>query len=515
MIIDLIYNLAVLVSLSVVSGYVGERYGYRLVGKVLQGVLFGCIAIIGMLRPFHFSPGIFFDGRSVMISLCALFFGPLAGIISGVFTGCLRIYQGGAGTLTGVMVILSSLLLGSIGFTLRDRRIFKISCLSLLAFGLLVNGTMVLLMFSLPGGVATTVITKITIPVLVLFSLATVFSGTIIYNTIARNDSIDDLKKSELKFRGYIDNSPDGVFVVDNKGRYLEVNRAAVAISGLSRQELLSRKISKAFLEISSETGKSYFDTLIENGSAKGEFIFTPRGESRWLSIDAVKLSDDRCLGFVKDVTERKEAEKKIRLLLDEKDILLKEVHHRIKNNMTSIKGLLSLQISAEKNSSARESLKNAENRVQTLITLYSRLYCTDNYRELSINTYLCPLATDIIKSFQNNSNMLLNLDVEDLNLNIQLLTPLGIIVNEVLSNIMKHAFIGLDKGVIWLSFSLQKKTARLIIQDNGIGIPASVDFENPIGFGMQIVRMLVEQLGGEIIIKRDNGTKFILEFTV
>lgn len=515
MIIDLIYNLAVLVSLSVVSGYVGERYGYRLVDRVLQGVLFGCIAIIGMLRPLHFSPGIFFDGRSVMISLCALFFGPVAGIISGVFAACLRIYQGGAGTITGVMVIIFSSLIGSIGFILRDRRIFRISILSLLVFGLLVHGSMVLLMFSLPGGMASAVIVKIAIPILVLFSLATVFSGTIIYNTLSRNDSIDELKKSELKFRGYIDNSPDGVFVVDEKGKHLEVNQAASKITGLSRQELLSRKIPEVFFETTPETDKSYFDTLVENGSAQGEFVFTPRGESRWWSIDAVKLSDDRYLGFVKDVTERKEAEKKIRLLLDEKDILLKEVHHRIKNNMTSIKGLLSLQISAEKNPSARESLKNAENRVQTLIMLYNRLYCTDNYRELSINTYLCPLATDIINSFPNNSNVHLHLDVEDLNLNIQLLTPLGIIVNEVLSNIMKHAFIGLEKGDIWLSFSLQEKTARLIIQDNGIGIPFSVDIERPIGFGMQIVRMLTEQLGGEIIIERDNGTKFILEFTV
>ncbi len=210
-----------------------------------------------------------------------------------------------------------------------------------------------------------------------------------------------------------------------------------------------------------------------------------------------------------------KKATDKINNLLTEKELLLKEVHHRIKNNMNTIKGLLTLQIEAEENPSATASLRDAESRVQSMIMLYDRLYCTENYREFSVRDYLTALAEEIIGSFPNRGIVKVETKIEDFILNINTLSPLGIIVNELLTNMMKYAFVGRDSGVITISASMKDNRAIVVIQDNGIGIPESVSFEKSKGFGLDLVSMLTEQIGGSIRIERGEGTKFLLEFDV
>lgn len=219
--------------------------------------------------------------------------------------------------------------------------------------------------------------------------------------------------------------------------------------------------------------------------------------------------------GFTIDVTESRLAEERINSLLAEKDLLLREVHHRIKNNMTTIKGLLSLQIASETNPSAAESLRDAESRVQSIILLYDKLYCTDNYRELPIRDYLQPLAEEIIHSFAKTVSVTSNISIDNFILNMRLLSPLGIIVNELLTNCMKHAFVGRDNGHLTISASLTGTRVKVVIQDNGVGIPDTVNFEQSEGFGMQIAGMLSDQIGATIYIERIEGTRFIIEFDI
>ncbi len=242
-------------------------------------------------------------------------------------------------------------------------------------------------------------------------------------------------------------------------------------------------------------------------------------GKYRWIldSAKVVKRDKDgkpiRMAGIHTDITAMKEAEQKIKSLLLEKELLLKEVHHRIKNNMSTIKGLLTLQISAESDQSVISSLKDAENRVQSMIMLYEKLYCTDNFRELSIKDYLEPLAKEIIGSYSNNSIVEIKTHIEDFIINIQLLTPIGIIVNELLTNIMKYAFTEKKHGTVSIFVSLNEGHVSLIVQDDGNGIPENIDFKNSTGFGMQLVYMLTQQIEGKIGIERVGGTKVILEF--
>ncbi len=215
------------------------------------------------------------------------------------------------------------------------------------------------------------------------------------------------------------------------------------------------------------------------------------------------------------EIKSRKIAEEKIRALLAEKELLLSEVHHRIKNNMNTVKGLLTLQLSAEHNPQTVNSLRDAESRVQSMIMLYDRLYCTENFREMPIKDYLQSLAEEIIGSYPNRGIVNINNKIEDFILNIQLLTPVGIIINELLSNIMEHAFSGRESGEITVSAVKNGKHVIIIIQDDGIGLPETIIHTESSGFGLDLVDMLIEQIGGKLSIERSDGTKFSLEFNV
>jgi len=324
------------------------------------------------------------------------------------------------------------------------------------------------------------------------------------------------LKHNESKLRSYIDNSPDGVFVVNEEGRYLEVNPAASQITGYSEAELLTLSITDLQPPDSLEKDMQNFQALKQTGHSSDEFQFLHKNsEKRWWSVDGVKLSETRYIGFVRDITSRKIAEEKINNLLKEKEILLQEVHHRIKNNMNTIKGLLSLQISAEKNPSAIVSLRDAENRVQSMILLYDKLFCSANYRELSIKDYIQPLVSEIINTFPNRGIIKLNTNIQDFILNVKVLAPLGIIINELLTNIMKHAFMDMDNGIITLSVELKDTSATLVVHDDGKGLPDTTNLEESSGFGLSLVNMLIEQIGGSIAVERGEGTKFIIIFNV
>ncbi len=212
---------------------------------------------------------------------------------------------------------------------------------------------------------------------------------------------------------------------------------------------------------------------------------------------------------------ERRDAEEKIRSLLLEKDILLKEVHHRIKNNMSTINGLLALQSESLTDAVAVDALKDAQSRVQSMMVLYDKLYRTENINEVSLREYLPGLVSEIADNFPKNKNVKIESQIDDFDLHVQTLVPVGIIVNELITNMMKYAFIGRDGGSINVSAVLKGCKAVMIIEDDGVGIPETVKFENSSGFGMQLVGMLTEQIDGNIRIERGNGTRFVLEFEV
>lgn len=209
----------------------------------------------------------------------------------------------------------------------------------------------------------------------------------------------------------------------------------------------------------------------------------------------------------------RRQDEKRIKTLLAEKELILKEVHHRIKNNMNTIYGLLTLQALSMSDEATVISLTDAGNRVRSMMLLYDKLYKNDDVTTLSIKTYLPPLIEEIASNFPNKEGIILEFSIDEIVLPATTLQPLGIIVNELLTNTMKYAFEGRTAGVISVSASLKGNAVTLTIADNGNGMPESVGFGQSSGFGLVLVKGLTQQLGGNIRLERGQGTKFVLEF--
>lgn len=194
-----------------------------------------------------------------------------------------------------------------------------------------------------------------------------------------------------------------------------------------------------------------------------------------------------------------------------EKELLLKETHHRIKNNMNTISGLLEIEADNHKGTPCEEVLQDATGRVRSMMLLYDKLYQTENENQLRISEYLTPLIRDIVALFPARGSVTTDLRLPDLRLNGAVLQPLGIIVCELVTNSMKYAFPDRSQGEVRLSG--WKEEGRLVLSyaDDGVGLPDSVSFENPETFGLQIVRMLVEQLNGIVSLSGEKRNTYTI----
>jgi two-component sensor histidine kinase len=146
------------------------------------------------------------------------------------------------------------------------------------------------------------------------------------------------------------------------------------------------------------------------------------------------------------------------------------------------------------------------------MMVLYDKLYRSDDFRELSLKEYLPSLVNEIAANFLINGLVKIEYMIEDFNLDAKTLFPLGIIVNEIITNAMKYAFTGKESGLITISASVKSSHAEIIIADDGIGIPESIDVKHSSGFGLSLIDMLTDQIGGTIRLERGHGTKYILE---
>lgn|GEM_PF-3146164 len=222
-----------------------------------------------------------------------------------------------------------------------------------------------------------------------------------------------------------------------------------------------------------------------------------------------------RVLVSLVDLTERKAAENKIKVLLHEKELLLKEVHHRVKNNMSSIFSLLSMQMEVQKDPGSLSALQDAAGRVQSMMTLYDKLYQSPNFDRISLKRYLPALLSEVKSIFPGSCIVDIQTEIDDIALPPKLVSPLGIILNEMITNSMKYAFIDRDHGTISLKTSVHGKQVRVVYCDDGIGLPERTNLENSSGFGLQLIKLLVKQIDGEITIHRQNGVLFQIDFNM
>jgi PAS domain S-box-containing protein len=258
--------------------------------------------------------------------------------------------------------------------------------------------------------------------------------------------------------------------------------------------------------------------------------IILPDGEERVIYSQGGVIFDEKntpilMRGIVQDITERKKAED----VLAKIEIVRKqEIHHRIKNNLQVISSLLDLQSEMFrdkeeiKDSEVLEAFRNSQNRVISMALIHEELYKGGGFETLNFSSYIEELAKSLLQSYSiGNIDISLKIDlVENAFFDMDNAIPLGIIVNELVSNSFKHAFPGRDKGEIQIKLQREEgedcsSTFVLSVSDNGVGIPENLDIENLESLGLQLVTSLVDQLDGELELKRNNGTEFTIRFTV
>jgi PAS domain S-box-containing protein len=357
--------------------------------------------------------------------------------------------------------------------------------------------------------------------------------GVMMLRTIITDISIrihleEELFMKDAKLQQLFNLLPIGLFITDSANRIMNANPAIKKILGLSESDL-QKKLYSSLSFISPDGTDLKPDDYpwiraakvlqpienIEIGLVKNDKSIT------WINMNSIPSRQSHnnweIISSMTDITKRREADDLIKDLLSEKQILLQEVHHRVKNNLFTIYSMLSLQISDLTEPSAIEALNDTLSRVSSMMVLYDKLTRFKSYSEISLKDYLPSLIHDIVAMYPDSSFIKIENHIDDIILDIKKIMPLGLIINELMTNIMKYAFAGKCSGTISIAASSAytdaEYRASITIHDNGIGIPEDVDIENSTGFGMMIVGALIKQLNGSITIKRDNGTKILLEF--
>ena len=343
------------------------------------------------------------------------------------------------------------------------------------------------------------------------------------YGTV---QDVTERKKTEedlSMFKLGIERSNEAVFITHIDGRIIYINPAFEKIYGFSREETFGKKpnILKSGL-LPPEAYKPYWDMLLAKKVVAGELINKTR-DGRFLNIESSAnpiLNDEgELIGFLaiqRDITERKHAEEKIAASLKEKEILLREIHHRVKNNMQVISSLLVLTSGTIKDKKYVDMFLESQNRIYSMSLIHEKLYQSRDLAKIELNEYIRDLANAIFQSRGvKTETILLNINIENIPLGIDHAIPLGLIFNELITNSLKYAFPGGRKGEIKVYLHLMdENTFELIVSDNGVGIPYDMDFRKTESLGLRLVTILVEnQLKGKIDLYRSKGTEFIIKF--
>ncbi len=334
------------------------------------------------------------------------------------------------------------------------------------------------------------------------------------FDITARKRADEALRGKTEELEEYFLTALDLYCIADLEGHFLKLNQQWEKTLGYPMEDLQG----KAFLDFVHPEDLEATQQAIGRLEKREEVLnFVNRyrckdGSYKWIEWRS-GMRGDRIYAAARDITAHENAEEKIRSLLAEKELILKEVHHRIKNNMNTMIGLLSLQAGIVADLPTSAALQDAMGRLQSMGVLYERLYQSENISELSVRDYLPTLAEEIVSMFPNAGKAAIAGNVEDFSLGAKQLSILGIIVNELITNSMKYAFAGRDNGVITLCASAIGGHARFLVADDGVGIPESIDFAGSHSFGLQLVQLLTEQLHGTIRMERGEGTRFILEF--
>lgn len=330
------------------------------------------------------------------------------------------------------------------------------------------------------------------------------------------------LKESEMQISVIFNTVSSGIVLVDSEGSIQLANQHLSELFGFTPLELTNM----SYLDLISESErKTAEDSMINLINGETDFVHLERLYRRkdtstfWGELTGSRiLNEDGTLkgliGVITDITDRKKADDALKESLNEKEVLLREIHHRVKNNMQIISSLLNLQIQFEDFDETVSVLRESQGRIKSMSIVHEKLYRSDSFTKINFKEYVTSLISDIFYSYGvNKGRIKLDLDIEDVRMGFDTAIPLGLIINELVTNSVKYAFPEDQKGKIKIILKLKDENYFLTVMDDGVGIPADIKPEKTETLGLQLIISLINQLDGNMELDRSHGTKYKINF--
>jgi PAS domain S-box-containing protein len=332
----------------------------------------------------------------------------------------------------------------------------------------------------------------------------------------------EELQKQRSFLRKIVDLNPSFIFAKDTEGRFTLANRALAQAYGAKADDLVG-KTESDFNIREVEVLKFRNDDIEVLESELEKFIpeeeFTDKeGKQHWMQVIKIPIiSEDgnshQVLGVATDITERKLAEERLLTSLHEKEVLLKEIHHRVKNNLQIVSSLLNLQAGQMADDKAKMALSECKQRVRSMALIHENLYRSENLAGIKFGDYLDRMMNELVRSF-GKRGIAACFEVESIFLPIDVAIPCGLIVNELVTNALKYAFPTGQPGTITIMLRQSENgIVELGVKDDGVGFPPQIDLRSLKSMGITLVLSLTEQIGGTITLSQESGTLFSIAF--
>ena len=387
-----------------------------------------------------------------------------------------------------------------------------------------------------------------------LYSLLMMSGIVLIFYLLKKSANTQVEATYNQKLRMYLhclDEASDGVAIINLEGHYLYQNQSFKTLLGVeeeapvavSLQQTLLSDVDKSEQALAQVLEQGHWQGLYEHFKGH-EKLMVDLGLTKVVynesdtdhiiavahDVTEIKHSEDelrryrdrlealvhkRTLELEQEITKQQDAEHQLTLSLQEKNVLLKEIHHRVKNNMQVISSLLNMQSIAKDNPEFSELLAESQNRIRSMSLIHESLYQSENFLEIDFNDYIHLLAGTLSRVYSSSTyGIEICISAEDVYLDIDTAVPCGLMINELVSNAYKHAFKGFDgQGKVFIEMKSNASHYILQVQDNGVGFADGVDFRKTSSLGMEIVCILTEQIKGTINLIKGDGSTFVIEF--
>ncbi len=332
------------------------------------------------------------------------------------------------------------------------------------------------------------------------------------------------LRESEQKYRQLVQYAPAGIYEVDFlQQRFTSVNDVMCAYTGYSREEMLALSP----FDLLTDESKALFVQRLPQGlqgqtqPEEVEYkIRAKNGQEYWVILNARwRYQNDRPVGamvVMHNITERKLIEEQIKASLEEKQVLLQEIHHRVKNNLQIVSSLLSLQSATVQSPEILQAFLDSQHRIRSMALIHEKLYRSENLAQIDLVDYARDLTAYLQQAHRATERGIgLNIQADDILVKIDTAVPCGLILNELVSNALKHGFPEGRTGQIDIELKQKNQHVCLVVTDNGIGLPANFDLDRTTTLGLQLVRTLVNQLSGTLEQNSNHGTQFSITFSL